>query len=138
MKTAFASTGRRGLLLALVVSGAAIAAYPLIPHGSSSGSTDPLEHEGKRPEKHYTGVSFAKQTKVVGQASASATATGFDSERVWSGNDDWEPTVALQPNNSSRVYQLTTRYNGTKACSGCPFPVIVIRRSIDGGNTWQA
>jgi hypothetical protein len=143
MSNSFASTGRRNgrrLLLVLAISAAAIAAYALTPrsvHPSPGGRNDPLEHEGKRPEKGYTGLSFAKQTKVVGQASASATTTGFDSERVWSGNDDWEPTVALQPN-SSTVYQLTTRYNGTKACTGCPFPVIVIRRSIDGGNTWQA
>jgi len=143
MKTTFAMRGKLGwpsLLIVLAVASAAIAGYAFPPWSSqhqSERDTDRLDQQGKRPEKTYTGRSFASQTRIVRQSSASATATGFDSERVWSGNDDWEPTVALQPN-SNIVYQLTTRYNGAKACTGCPFPVIVIRRSIDGGNTWQA
>lgn len=139
MKTSVAVSRKNSLLglsLVMVIGTAAIAVSAL-PRWSSSASARPYssEHEGKRPEKAYTGLSFAAQTRVVKQASA--TPTGYDHERVWSGYDDWEPTVAVQPN-SSTVYQLTTRYSGTKVCNNCPFPIIVIRRSLDGGNTWEA
>jgi hypothetical protein len=93
--------------------------------------------ERGRGEKVPSGRSFQAQTRVDTTVIASAAAPGFDSERVWSGYDDWEPTVATRPN-SSEVWQATTRYNGPKACNGCPFPVIVLRKSTDGGVTWGA
>src|SRR5690349_7040549 len=99
-------------------------------------------HEGSREgdadgrgEKEATGKSYAAQTRVERFAAPSAVSSLFDAERVWSGNDDWEPALATQPN-STIVYQATTRYSGTKACNGCPFPIIVVRRSTDGGATW--
>ena len=99
-------------------------------------------HEGMREgdadgrgEKEASGRSYAAQTRVDRFASPSAVTSLLDAERVWSGNDDWEPALATQPN-STIVYQATTRYSGTKACNGCPFPIIVVRRSTDGGNTW--
>lgn len=82
-----------------------------------------------------SGRSYLATTVVERAPSASAAATGFDAERVWSGHDDWEPAVAADPS-SSFVYQLTTRYSGPKACSNCPFPVIVFRASADDGATW--
>ncbi len=59
----------------------------------------------------------------------SPAGTGFESERVWSAFDDWEPAVAADPA-APFVYQLTTRYQG-------PLPEIVFRRSTDGGATWE-
>ena len=67
-----------------------------------------------------------------------APAPGWQSETLWSPkNDDWEPTVAVDPS-SSWVYQATTRYGGDKACKSCPDPAIIIRGSSDGGATWSA
>ena len=79
----------------------------------------------------------SSRARCVEASPSSAAAAGFDSERVWSGYDDWEPALAADPN-SSYVYQMTTRYSGPKACNGCPFPVIVFRSSSDGGTTWGA
>ena len=45
--------------------------------------------------------------------------------------------VAADPITSD-VYQITTRYSGPAACKGCPFPVLVFRRSSDGGATYGA
>jgi hypothetical protein len=44
----------------------------------------------------------------------------FSSEAVWnSATDDWEPTVAADPS-SAYVYEMTTRYGGSKVCqTGC-------------------
>lgn len=65
-------------------------------------------------------------------------APGWQSEMLWSAmNNDWEPTVAVDPS-SSWVYEATTRYGGPKACSGCPDPAIIVRASSDGGVTWTA
>jgi hypothetical protein len=92
-----------------------------------------LRGDGKG-RKLPSGLSFEKRTTVAATPSPGAAA-GFDAERVWSGFDDWEPAIAADPS-SSYVYQMTTRYNGPKACKGCPFPVIVFRASSDGGATW--
>ena len=42
---------------------------------------------GERKER-WSGKNFASQTDVQWQPRASATAPGWDSERVWSGNDE--------------------------------------------------
>ena len=84
---------------------------------------------GERKEQ-WSGKNFASQTDVQTQRRPSATAPGWDSERVWSGNDDWEPFVAAD-RSSSYVYQMTTRFSAR--LSG-----IFIRRSADGGKTWSS
>ncbi|HXJ63289.1 MAG TPA: hypothetical protein VNN79_06005, partial [Actinomycetota bacterium] len=49
---------------------------------------------------------------------------------------NWEPTVAVDPNHPSRVYQLLTGVNAA-ACKGpCPGTSILFRRSTDGGDTY--
>lgn len=93
-------------------------------------------YEKGKTKKIWSGVSYKNQT-VIEQAPATALAApGWDSERAWSGFDDWEPAVAADPS-STYVYQLTTRYNGPKACGACPFPVIIFRSSTDSGITWS-
>jgi hypothetical protein len=75
-------------------------------------------------------------TTVAGPASG---ATGFDNERP-AGYDinpkhqsNWEPTVAVDPNDPTRVYQLITGINA-QACKGnCPGTSVLFRRSTDGG-----
>jgi hypothetical protein len=67
----------------------------------------------------------------------SALNPRFDSERLWSTCNDWEPAIAVDPN-SSYVYQLTTRYDGPTPCQNCPAPYIIFRSSSDGGATWGA
>ncbi len=69
-------------------------------------------------------------------------ASGFDHERP-AGYDanpqhqsNWEPTVAVDPNDPNRVYQLITGINAS-ACKGpCPGTSVLIRRSTDGGATY--
>ena len=86
--------------------------------------------------KTWSGRSFKNAVVVEAAPTASAAAAGFDSERVWSGFDDWEPAIAADPATSD-VYQMTTRYDGPKPCKGCPLPAMIFRRSRDGGATWD-
>lgn len=83
---------------------------------------------GERKE-HSTGRNFAAETDVQSRPRASTTTTGWESERVWSGQDDWEPFVAVD-RTSDFVYQMTTRFSARR--SG-----IFIRRSADGGQTFE-
>jgi hypothetical protein len=100
------------------------------------------EHEGKGdPDRDVSGAriaaAHARTVKTVLTTAAPAAAPGFDSERLWSTGNDWEPAVAVDPS-STRVYQLTTRYGGPKACGSCSDPAIIFRASTDGGATWSA
>src|SRR5438105_1617665 len=81
---------------------------------------------GERKE-HSTERNFVEQTEVEIRPVASVTAAGWDSERVWSGQDDWEPFVAADPS-SDYVYQLTTRF-------GPHLSGIAFRRSANNGAT---
>jgi hypothetical protein len=143
MKFAGFARYRRALsvlaLGAVVLAGVALANryYPLMPLLESVvGGERGHEPDGKG-EKQPTGQSFEKQTRVERYSGPSSYSLLLNAERVWSGYDDWEPALAIQPG-TSVVYQATTRYNGPKACNGCPFPIIVLRKSIDGGETWGA
>lgn len=60
--------------------------------------------------------------------------SGWEPERVWSSEIDWEPVVSVTTD-GERVYQATTRY-GAPECAECPDPAIVVRRSDDGGRTF--
>lgn len=102
----------------------------------SYSATSNYNVEGKE-KKVWSGISYKKQTVVEQAPAVSLAAPGWDSERAWSGFDDWEPAIAADPS-STYVYQMTTRYNGPKACGPCPFPVIVFRSSSDSGITWSA
>lgn len=95
-----------------------------------------LEMEGER-KKTSTGLSFAESTRVE-VAPSPAAAPGWDVERVWSGQDDWEPAIAADPAIPDYVYQMTTRYTGPTACGGCKLPAIIFRSSTNGGATWSA
>jgi hypothetical protein len=88
-------------------------------------------------------VPLAVATTLAAPASLSAsTGSGFADERP-AGFDinpkhqsNWEPTVAVDPNRSGRVYQLITGINA-HACKGnCPGTSVLFRRSIDGGATY--
>jgi hypothetical protein len=80
------------------------------------------------PRKQWSGISYAASTRVE-PFPVPAAATGFDAERVWSVEDDWEPFLAVDPS-GAYVYQLTTRYVAPKYR-------IALRRSSDGGATWE-
>src|SRR5262249_40860732 len=82
---------------------------------------------GERKERS-TGREFLAETDVQKAPIPSPVAPGWDSERVWSGHDDWEPFVAADLA-SSYVYQMVTRFNAH--VSG-----IFFRRSADGGARW--
>ncbi len=80
---------------------------------------------------------------VVITSAAAARGSGFDDERP-AGYDinpkhqsNWEPTVAVDPNDPNRVYQLITGINAS-ACKGpCPGTSVLFRRSTDGGATYD-
>src|SRR5882672_8702300 len=123
------SAGWKGwLVLALALSVAGCQAI-----GSDvSKRRDDGDGKGK---KISSGRSYVEETTVA-VTPTPAAAPGWDSERVWSGQDDWEPAVAVDPVNPNYVYQLTTRYTGPKACGNCRLPAIILHRSTDGGATW--
>jgi hypothetical protein len=85
---------------------------------------------GGERKKNWSGLSYASQTYVQLTPHASLATSGFDSERVWGGGDDWEPAVAADPG-APYVYQMTTRYTTSPA-------ELIFRRSVDGGATWEA
>ena len=87
-----------------------------------------LPDPDREKRKQWSGISYADQTVVEMTPRASTRTVGFDSERVMSGQDDWEPWVAVDPG-APYVYQFTTRYN--------PVAKIAFRRSSDGGATWD-
>lgn len=64
----------------------------------------------------------------------STVAAGWEPQAVWSDYVDWEPVVAADPS-WQRVYQMAVRY-GAPDCPACPDPVIVFRRSGNGGTDW--
>src|SRR5438034_8134559 len=79
---------------------------------------------------------LAVGTVVVNPASAAAA---FDDERP-AGLDinpkrqsNWEPTVAVDPQDPDRVYQLITGINASACKGNCPGTSILFRRSTDGG-----
>jgi hypothetical protein len=84
------------------------------------------DQDASRP---HSAISYADRTRVESTPSASDLST-FDSERVWSGENDWEPSVAADPVRP-HVYQLTTRWIGEVS-------KIMLRRSITAGATWEA
>jgi hypothetical protein len=86
--------------------------------------------------KIWSGLSLAGQLTVEPTPTPSPGAAGFESERLWSQYDDWEPAVAADPS-SCYVYQLTTRYDGPHPCGKCDLPALIFRRSSDGGATWD-
>src|SRR5262245_14631928 len=67
------------------------------------------------PRKIGSGRSFETETRVD-LAPAPAAVSGWFSEAAASGQDDWEPAVAVDPGNANYVYQLVTRYTGPKPC----------------------
>ena len=120
----------RWLVFALALSVAGCQAT-----GSDMSKIKPGQN-GDNKKKTSTGRSFMEQTTVAAAPAPAAAAPGWESERVASGQDDWEPAVAVDPINSNYVYQLVTRYTGPKPCGNCKMPAIVLRRSTDGGATW--
>lgn len=94
-----------------------------------------VKKEQDEPRKVGSGRSFEALTKVE-SVPLPAAAPGWNVERVASGQDDWEPAVAVDPGNANYVYQLLTRYTGPKPCGNCKLPSTILRRSIDGGATW--
>ena len=115
----------------------AVAIGAFLVLGPKPESEDQTREKDGKARKVPNTISYAAQTTVQSTPVESAAAPGFDSERVWSGFDDWEPAVAADPVNPNFVYQLTTRYDGPTPCRNCA-PNIIFRASTDGGATWGA
>jgi hypothetical protein len=74
---------------------------------------------------------------------AVASPAAFEDERP-AGYDinpkhqtNWEPTVAVDPGNANRVYQLVTGINASACKGNCPGTSVLFRRSTDGGATYE-
>ncbi|HLF28526.1 MAG TPA: sialidase family protein [Anaerolineae bacterium] len=115
------------LVIAGLVAGAALGYALARPSADLPGKAKPISPD----------ASSAEQFVVADAPAPSQLAEGFDSERLWSGHNDWEPALAADPS-SSYVYQLTTRYDGPAPCNRCAGPWIIFRRSSDGGATWES
>ena len=96
------------------------------------------------PTRALALAALAASLAIVAVAPARASgAGGFDSE-LPAGYDinpkhqsNWEPTVAVDPKNPNRVYQLITGINA-QACKGnCPGTSVLFRRSTDGGASFS-
>jgi hypothetical protein len=59
---------------------------------------------------------------------------GFDINPKHQSN--WEPTVAVDPNDPSRVYQLITGINASACQGNCPGTSVLFRRSTNGGASY--
>jgi hypothetical protein len=116
------------------IKGSILLVIVLLIAGFLALSMKKEEQDGEK-KKTATGRSYVKETRVEKFPKVSTLTTAFASERVWSGQDDWEPAIAADPS-SSYVYQMTTRYTGPKPCSNCTLPAIVVRASSNGGATW--
>jgi hypothetical protein len=117
-------------------------AFSLALAGCAFSEADPpnadlgkVKKEHDEPRKVGSGRSFLGQTEVEPTPLPSAVP-GWFSEVAASGQDDWEPAIAVDPGDASLVYQLITRYTGPKPCQNCKLPAIALRRSINGGQTW--
>lgn len=115
----------------------AFAGCTLSEVGMEKGDLAKVKKEQDEPRKVGSGRSFLGQTQVE-TTPVPAAAPGWFSEVAASGQDDWEPAVAVDPANANFVYQLITRYTGPKPCGNCKLPAIVLRRSTNGGQTWLA
>jgi hypothetical protein len=96
----------------------------------------PFSGQQSEHKKEWSGKTFRTETKVQRTPSVSIQGPGFLSERVVSGEDDWEPAIAADPG-SNYVYHMTTRFSGPQPCPTCPLPAIVFRSSADSGLTWS-
>jgi BNR repeat-like domain len=128
-----------------------IAAVAVMAIAFSDGSQEPsgpapaeeeLEEETEEQEERTRGreeeLERARDEGTLGLIEPLATdpAPGWAGQELWQRKtDDWEPAVAGRPG-SSRVFTLTTRYGGKRACGDCPSPAIRLRASEDGGDTW--
>lgn len=102
------------------------------PRDAGTGKPDrPVIAQADQPAEKYrktaTGLTYAGQVRVE-PLPGSGITPGFDSERIWSDQDDWEPALAADPN-SGYVYQVTTRLSVRPT-------TVMFRRSSDNGATW--
>ena len=80
---------------------------------------------------------FGASTRSASLQTSPIKVPGWSTEQVWNGgNDDWEPTIVAS-RTDGWAYQATTRIGGAKACKTCPGTSIALRRSRDGGHTWD-
>ncbi len=87
-------------------------------------------------------AALAGSLAIIAAAAPASRAAGFNDERP-AGYDinpkhqsNWEPTVAVDPNDPNRVYQLITGINAPACKGNCPGTSVLFRRSTDGGGTF--
>ncbi|HJO03614.1 MAG TPA: sialidase family protein [Acidobacteriota bacterium] len=94
------------------------------------------QRDRSAPEaQHVRGAPDYRSDAAIERLPVPGRAVGWDRERLWSSHVDWEPVVAADPR-SDWVYQMASRYYAPP-CEGCPDPIMVFRRSPDGGVSWE-
>jgi hypothetical protein len=99
------------------------------------------QEAGPQPSVHQTADPQTEpRSSRVCRPPKGACRNPFDVERVFGPGgtiEDWEPAIAVDPSDPSRVYMVSTRFGGPPACGSCVAdPVLVMRRSTDGGSSW--
>ena len=80
------------------------------------------------------------EAKAAGVKMLEAGKIRYTPDKTWDGEvpfgagNDWEPSIAADPN-ASYVYAATTRF-GDRLCATCPNPTLMLRISDDNGATW--
>jgi BNR repeat-like domain len=113
------------------------AAAPELPT-ADEGLEEELEELEERTRGREEELEEARRAGTLGliEPLVPNPAPGWMGERLWHPTaDDWEPAVAGR-RDSNRVYMLTTRFGGKKACPTCPDPAIRLKVSHDGGLHW--
>src|SRR4051812_29525009 len=104
------------------------------------GIAEELQEQTEDLDERLEALEEARSAGDVGvtEPIRGAAAPGWIGEEVMNreGND-WEPSVAADPN-APFVYVLHNRYGGQPACeNGCPDPAIILHVSQDNGQTWR-
>ena len=96
-------------LAVLLVSARVWQANETGPVRSEPGKGAAAVGEGDKFRKPASGLDYHDQTIVESRPTSSSLTPGFDTERIWSGRDDWEPAIAADP----------TRAMSTRSRPGC-------------------
>lgn len=160
-------SGKRNLWITVVVALSVLALVAVFVRATSGSepratpprsaaratpSADPDEDGGRagNPEVAEQSETTDERTEALREANEQGPWWGGapivrDPTAGWAGErrldtraDDWEPSIAADPN-APYVYALVTRYGGATACpDDCPSPAIMLYRSVDGGRSWDA
>ena len=139
-------TNRRIITIAAnLVAIAVLAAAVLMTIGANGPASSAFELENAERMLGTRARAFQElQVKSDGVALVEREENiKYQPDKTWEGEkpfgprNDWEPSIAADPNDPW-VYVLTTRFGTrTSACANCPNPHLMLKRSNDNGETYK-